>query len=99
MSLLAPLSPTDINWEVRHTENTTDLLFTWSASATNCSSLHYNIFQVNCGSCPSFSTSTNISCTDVPTDGGVCLFSLQAIVYTNVTSNWSDALQIQIGNF
>jgi hypothetical protein len=92
---LVPLSPTNINWEVSSTE----LIFTWNASATDCSSLYYNIFHVNCGSCPTFTPDTNVSCTDIPIDGRVCLFSVQAIVSTDITSNWSNALQIKIGIF
>jgi hypothetical protein len=95
----APLSPTNINWEVGRAEDTTELIFTWNASTTSCSSLYYNVFHVNCGSCPMFTPDTNVSCTDVPTDGRVCLFSVQAIVSTNITSNWSNALQIKIGDF
>ena len=41
---------------------------------------------------------TNMSCTNLPSDGKVCMFALQVVVCTNVTSNWSDALLIQTGN-
>ena len=63
---------------------------------SDCSSLHYNILSSNCGSCPTTTTNTTVTCTDVPTDGGVCTFSVKTVVCGNIFGNLSDTLQVKL---
>ena len=55
------------------------LTFTWEqllgSTATN-----YTILSSNCGSCPTTTTNTTVTCTDVPSDGGNCTFSVETDV-------------------
>ena len=57
------------------------LTFNWGSVAPDCLSLHYNILSSNCGSCPTTTTNTTVTCTDVPvgvSDLMLCNFSVQA---------------------
>ena len=56
------------------------IVFSWSPTFVNCSILHYSIISSNCGSCPTTSTDTNITCTHVPMNGSVCRLYVQAII-------------------
>ena len=71
-----------------------ELVFKWSPVATVCRALHYNILSSNCGSCPTTTTNTTVTCTDVPTDGSVCTFAVQTVVCGNITGNVSDSVNI-----
>ena len=63
---------------------------------SDCSSLHYNILSSNCGSCPTTTTNTTVTCTDVLTDGGVCTFAVQTVVCGNILGNLSDTVQVHL---
>ena len=62
----------------------------WPLTA-NCATLrldlgvHYNILSSKCGSCPTTTTNTTVTCTDVPTDGSVCTFAVETAVCGNIT--------------
>ena len=70
------------------------LAFTWSPVSLGGSALHYNILSLNCGSCPTTTTNTTVTCTDVPTDGSVCTFAVQTVVCENVVSDKSDSVNV-----
>ena len=70
-----------------------ELTFTWSPVAQGCP-LHYNILSSNCGSCPTTTNTTIVTCTDVPTDGSVCTFALQTVVCSNIIGNSSDPVNV-----
>ena len=53
------------------------LTFKWSPATSDCSSNNYTILSSNCGSCPTTTTNTTVTCTDVYSDGGVCTFAVQ----------------------
>ena len=56
------------------------IYFNWSASS-HCYHdrvISYNILASNCGSCPTTTNHTNVTCTDVPTDDSWCNFSVQS---------------------
>ena len=69
------------------------LTFIWSSVAPDCPTIHYNILSSNCGSCPTTTTYTTVTCTDVPTDGDMCTLALETVVCGNVTGNLSDIVQ------
>ena len=70
--------------------------FTWIHGTSNnhCSAIHYNILSSNCGTCPTTTDHTTVTCTDVPTDGRVCTFTLQAVFCGTVVGNWSESLNV-----
>ena len=71
------------------------ITFTWSPVAPDCPAIHYNILASNCGSCPTTTNHTTVTCTDVPVehDGDACTFSLEAVVCESVTGNVSNTAQ------
>ena len=64
--------------------------FAWSPVGSDCSAIHYNILASNCGSCPTTTKHTNVTCTDIPTDGSTCVFAVRTVVCGNITGNASD---------
>ena len=69
------------------------LTFAWTPVAPNsdCSAtVHYNILASNCGSCPSITNHTNVTCVNIPTDGSTCAFAVKLVICGNVTGNVSD---------
>ena len=70
-----------------------ELTFSWSPVAPDCPAIHYNILASNCGSCPSTTNHTTVTCTDVPTDGTVCTFAVQTVVCRNITGNRSNPVR------
>ena len=56
------------------------ITFSWSQIPFECQSLCYNILASNCGTCPATTTLTSVTCTDTPTDDGVCMFAVQVVV-------------------
>ena len=69
------------------------LVFSWSSVAPDCPAIHYNILASNCGSCPTTTNHTTVTCTNVPTNGSVCTFAIQTVVCQNITGNSSDSVQ------
>ena len=58
------------------------ITFKWSTSpaTSDCPSNNYTILSSNCGSCPTTTTNTTVTCTDVPSDGGNCAFAVHTAV-------------------
>ena len=73
-----------------------EITFKWSKSpaAPDCPSLHYNILASNCGSCPTTTTNTTVTCTDVPTNGSMCTFSIESVVCGKVVNLFNDTIHI-----
>ena len=71
-----------------------ELTFAWSSVAPNCPAIHYNILASNCGSCPTTTNHTTVTCTDIPAIDSVCTFALQTPVCGNITDNESDPVSI-----
>ena len=69
--------------------------FIWNAHSPGCSAIHYNILASNCGSCPTTTNHTNVTCTDVPTDGSTCTFAVQTILSGNITG---ESNQVSVSN-
>ena len=72
-----------------------EITFEWTPFAPFCPTIHYNILSSNCGSCPTTTTNTTVTCTDVPTDGSMCTFAVQTEV-CGVTGNFSDPLTVVV---
>ena len=70
------------------------LTFSWSPVAPDCPAVHYNILASNCGSCPTTTNHTNVTCTDVLTDNNECNFAVETVVCGNITSNFSNPISI-----
>ena len=68
----------------------------WSSVAANCPSLHYNILATNCGSCPTTTTNTTVTCTDVPTNGSMCTFAVQTVVCGDIVGNMSTQFSVSL---
>ena len=71
-----------------------ELTFSWSPVAPDCPAIRYNILASNCGSCPTTTNYTTVTCINVPTDGSVCTFAVQTVVCGNITGNASDAIRV-----
>ena len=70
------------------------LTFSWS---TGCGAkLHYNILASNCGSCPTTTNHTNVTCTNVPTNNSVCIFSIQTVVCGNISGQISYPVRVSV---
>ena len=66
----------------------------WSPVALTCPSLYYNILSSNCGSCPTTTTNTTVTCTDVPTNGSTCTFAVQTVVCGDIVGNTSTLVSV-----
>ena len=74
------------------------ITFTWSPVSPNCHAVLYNIQASNCGSCPTTTNHTTVTCTDIPTDVDICMFAVQAIICGNIHRNFSDVIHIALKN-
>ena len=72
------------------------ITFSWNPVAPNCPAIYYNILASNCGSCPTTTNHTIITCTDVPTNNSMCTFAVQAVACGNITSNMTKPLSFNI---
>ena len=72
------------------------LTFTWSSGVPDCPAIHYNILASNCGSCPTTTNHTTVTCTDIATNNRVCTFAVQAVFCGNITGNLSDPISVTV---
>ena len=73
------------------------LTFSWSPVATDCPAINYNILASNCGSCPTTTNQTTVTCIETPTDdGSVCTFVVQIVVHSceSFAANLSDPIRV-----
>ena len=57
-----------------------EVTFNWNPVAPDCPSISYNILSSNCGSCPTTTNHTNVTCTDVyVSTGDMCTFAVQTV--------------------
>ena len=70
--------------------------FSWSPVAPDCPGIRYNILASNCGSCPTTTNHTTVTCTDVPTDGQICTFATQNIICGKIKGNTNHALAFNV---
>ena len=81
------------------------LTFSWSPAAPENVLNYvtvYNILASNCGSCPTTTNHTSVTCTDIPTNDSTCTFAIQTVVCTEdtdcITGNTSDLISVKILN-
>ena len=89
-----PAEVTSISWMPICIES--KVVFNWSIPIPNCHALLYSITSSNCGSCPTTSTDTNVTCTDVPMNGSVCRLHVQAVFCEGVNANTPDSVPWQL---
>ena len=90
----APLPPpTYIDWSVDTVGNVT---FKWTPVTSECFTSSYSILTSNCGSCPTTTAHTAVTCASLPSDGSLCTFAIQTVVCGNITGNTSDPVHITI---
>ena len=70
--------------------------FKWNSTVPVCPVLHYDILSSNCGICPTITTNTTVTCTDVPTDGSVCTFTVQTVICDPIYGTMSDTVQVKL---
>ena len=73
-----------------------ELAFRWSPVASDCPAIRYNILASNCGSCPTTTNYTTVTCTDIPTNNSVCIFAIQTVVCGNVTGNANNPIRVGV---
>ena len=84
---------TDITW--RATDSL--LVFDWSDPvAPDCSAIHYNVLSSDCGSCPTTTNHTTVTCTDVPTKDSTCTFAVWRVICGNNTEKTNNTVHIVI---
>ena len=54
--------------------------FNWDAPFSDCPAIDYSIQASNCGSCPTTTNYTNVTCTGKSIDGRICEFSVQSAI-------------------
>jgi hypothetical protein len=80
----------------RNDYSSKELTFSWSPVAPDCPTVHYNILASNCGSCPTTTNHTNVTCTDIPTNDSICTIAIQTVVCGNITGDTSDPISITL---
>ena len=84
-ALIVPYPPpTNVHFEAgMANKNQNRIMFAWDEIiGTQCSSIQYVIFAINCGVCPNTTTNTNITCAYTQPDASLdtnntCLFAVQ----------------------
>ena len=66
----------------------------WSPVAPDCPAVYYNILASNCGSCPTTTNHTTVTCTDIPIYDSMCSFAVQTVVCGNITANPSKEILV-----
>ena len=72
------------------------LTFVWSPVTPDCPGIHYNILASNCGSCPTTTNHTTVTCTDIPTSHSMCIFAIQPVLCGNLIGNSSVPIRVNI---
>ena len=90
-----PFPPPDAIFLDRVNFGLKEITFRWSQIALDCRAIHYNILASNCGSCPTATNHTNVTCTDLPSDGSLCTFTVETVVCENITGNQSKPLMFK----
>ena len=86
-----PSLPIKIRWITNYPQSTM-IAFIWNTNLPDCPAIHYNILASNCGSCPTTTSHTTVTCTDVPADSSMCTFAVQTVICGNITGESSQVL-------
>ena len=70
------------------------ITFNWTSVDALFDSISYNIISSNCGRCPSQTTNTTATCSDIVALGQVCAFAVQTVVCDNITGNMTHPVHV-----
>ena len=76
--------------------------FNWSQAVTICpnQAIHYNILASNCGSCPTTTNHTSVTCTNImQANGSTCTFAVQTVVCGSIAGNPSETISLNLSPF
>ena len=78
--------------------NSNIISFNWSQTSFGCPATHYIILASECGTCPKTTNLTTVTCTDVPTDGRMCIFAVQTVFCGNISGevSRSDVIEVNL---
>ena len=89
------MPPSELLIHISNDCSSQELSFAWSPVGPDSPAIHYNILASNCGSCPTTTKHTNVTCTDVATNSSIlCSFAIQTVVCGNITGNISDPVRV-----
>ena len=91
--IIAPFPPPEKMYLSNADLSSKKLSFKWLAIAPNCPAISYNILASNCGSCPTTTNHTTVTCSDVPINGNSCTFSLETVVCGYILGSESETIQ------
>ena len=74
------------------------ITFTWNPVALNCPFIQYKANTLNCGTCPSMTESTELTCFDVPSNGHTCMLTVQAFICNHTLGTPSELISIKLTN-
>ena len=74
----------------------TFITFSWSAVASDCRNIKYNLYAVNCGICPFATFHTAVSCNNPIIDGRVCHFRAKSVVCGITAEDFSNLVNITL---
>ena len=89
------LSPIELNFS-NVDYSSRELTFSWNPVGPDCPAIHYNILASNCGSCPTTTNHTNVTCTGVLLDGSTCTLAVQTVACENITGEISDPISVTL---
>ena len=75
------------------------LTFSWSPVAPDCPAIHYNILASNCGSCPTTTNHTNVTCTDIPIEhNAFCVFGIETVVCGDIAGILNNPISVSLSD-
>lgn len=95
--LSVPLSPPSNLSLTSATPN--QLTFAWDPVVSSCPATKYNIRATNCGTCPSSTPTTNVTCSNPqpqPNAGVTCTFSVRTETCEGVISDQSEIVSANL---
>ena len=97
--IIAQFNPSRVNYyqEVNRDLDSRTISFTWNPfNISMCPAIPYNILTSNCGSCPTTTNHTAVTCTEVPIDATYCSFALIPTICGGISPNLNVLLNVQL---
>ena len=91
--------PESISWITSFSQFNITRDFNWKSFLPHCPAVHYNILASNCGSCPTTTNHTTVTCADVPADSSMCTFAVRTVICGNITGEPSQVLTFNNNHF
>lgn len=86
-------SPTDVHIT---DISSTFITFSWSAVASDCRNIKYNLYAENCGICPFATFHTSASCNSPTIDGRICQFRAKSVVCGITAEDFSNLVTVTL---